>query len=72
MNGKWSQWEEWGGCSASCGNGVQIRKRFCNNPAPRNGGKTCLGLSNEAKYCSLKPCSGKIEYVWMCMFKSKQ
>ncbi|XP_035222665.1 hemicentin-1-like isoform X3 [Stegodyphus dumicola] len=56
VHGKWSNWQEWGQCSASCGDGEQSRQRFCNDPAPKNGGKTCIGLSNEVKKCNERPC----------------
>ncbi|KFM73053.1 Hemicentin-1, partial [Stegodyphus mimosarum] len=57
VHGKWSNWQEWGQCSASCGDGEQSRQRFCNDPAPKNGGKTCIGLSKEVKKCNERPCS---------------
>ncbi|GFR16680.1 hemicentin-1 [Trichonephila clavata] len=56
VHGKWSNWQDWEQCSSSCGDGRQIRQRMCNNPAPRNGGKTCIGISSEVKHCYEKPC----------------
>ncbi|XP_072165271.1 A disintegrin and metalloproteinase with thrombospondin motifs 3-like [Diadema setosum] len=32
VHGGWSEWTPWGECSFSCGLGVQIRTRRCNNP----------------------------------------
>nr|XP_042899314.1 hemicentin-1 isoform X1 [Parasteatoda tepidariorum] len=56
VHGKWSEWQDWGECSATCGEGRQFRQRFCNNPAPRNNGKTCIGISSEVKQCTQDPC----------------
>ncbi|GFT31287.1 hemicentin-1 [Nephila pilipes] len=66
VHGKWSNWQDWEQCSSSCGDGRQIRQRFCNNPAPRNGGKTCIGISSEVKHCYEKPCPVNGEWGnWM-------
>ncbi|XP_055948498.1 hemicentin-1-like isoform X2 [Argiope bruennichi] len=66
VNGKWSNWQEWEECSASCGDGRQMRLRFCNNPTPRNGGKACIGISNEVKHCNERPCPVNGEWGnWM-------
>jgi len=41
VNGKWDEWEDWGGCSAHCGKGTRKRMRqlavqetWCGDPAP--------------------------------------
>ncbi|GFS46965.1 hemicentin-1 [Trichonephila inaurata madagascariensis] len=66
VHGKWSNWQDWEQCSSSCGDGRQIRQRLCNNPAPRNGGKTCIGISSEVKHCYEKPCPVNGEWGnWM-------
>ncbi|GBM98114.1 Hemicentin-1, partial [Araneus ventricosus] len=66
VNGKWSNWQEWEECSSSCGDGRQMRQRFCNDPTPRNGGKACIGISNEVKHCNEKPCPVNGEWGnWM-------
>ena len=41
-------------CSKTCGGGTRIRT--CTNPEPRNGGKGCVGESQEA--CNTKACEG--------------
>ncbi|KAK6195043.1 hypothetical protein SNE40_000559 [Patella caerulea] len=62
INGGWTEYEETGitACSASCGNGTQIRTlaRQCTNPAPSNGGSDCEGNStrNETIDCNIQPC----------------
>ena len=42
------------GCSKTCGGGTRIRT--CSNPEPRNGGKGCVGESQET--CNTKACEG--------------
>jgi peptidoglycan/xylan/chitin deacetylase (PgdA/CDA1 family) len=49
VNGGWSAWST---CSATCGTGVQTRT--CTNPAPSNGGMTCLGVPVQP--CMIKTC----------------
>ena len=41
-------------CSKTCGGGTRIRT--CTNPEPRNGGKGCVGDSQET--CNTQACSG--------------
>ncbi|KAI0210224.1 hypothetical protein LSAT2_005021 [Lamellibrachia satsuma] len=47
IDGQWSTWTTWSTCSVSCATngGVRTRTRACNNPAPRNGGQSCVGAS---------------------------
>lgn len=56
VNGRWGPWSPYGECSRSCGGGVELAKRECNNPAPENGGKYCYGLRVKYRSCSLDPC----------------
>ena len=53
MDGGWSRY---GACSRACGGGT--RSRNCNNPAPANGGKACVGYASEA--CNMRVCGGSI------------
>ena len=61
--GGYSKWSVWGKCTVSCGGGEMKRTRSCTNPAPINGGKTCmeqkLGPLVETAKCSEFPCPGK-------------
>lgn len=61
VDGEWAKWGAYGCCSRTCGGGVQLAKRECNNPVPKNGGKYCQGLRVKYRSCNLEPCknSGK-------------
>lgn len=46
--GHYSNWSSWSFCAASYGHScigeqVKRRKRYCNNPRPKNGGRHCSG-----------------------------
>lgn len=56
VNGRWGAWSPYAGCSRSCGGGVELAKRECNNPTPENGGKYCYGLRVKYRSCNLDPC----------------
>ncbi|XP_029557545.1 A disintegrin and metalloproteinase with thrombospondin motifs 15a [Salmo trutta] len=57
VDGRWGRWGSFGSCSRTCGGGVQLAKRECNNPVPSNGGKYCQGVRVKYRSCSLNPCS---------------
>ncbi|XP_056010712.1 sushi, von Willebrand factor type A, EGF and pentraxin domain-containing protein 1-like isoform X1 [Ostrea edulis] len=56
LNGNWGKWDEWSSCSETCGNGTKTRKRYCNNPAPYNGGHICSGNDTEITDCFVEDC----------------
>ena len=68
VDGNWNDWSNFGDCSVSCGAGLQIRNRSCNNPAPAYGGLDCLFLSGikkaieeeQTQICTTPVCRGKI------------
>ncbi|XP_029915084.1 hemicentin-1 [Myripristis murdjan] len=59
INGGYSNWEEWGPCSSTCGQGFQERIRLCNNPEPANGGRSCDGPSIDSRKCQTGLCPGE-------------
>ncbi|XP_068096493.1 A disintegrin and metalloproteinase with thrombospondin motifs 15 [Hyperolius riggenbachi] len=56
VDGSWGKWSPYGQCSRTCGGGVQLAKRECNNPPPSHGGSFCEGLRVKYRSCSLNPC----------------
>ena len=63
-NGHWSSWQGWGGCSASCGGGIQNRQRLCLNPTPMHGGLPCNmdgSKGVEIRTCNVNMCPGMYE-----------
>ncbi|XP_014681501.1 PREDICTED: MAM and LDL-receptor class A domain-containing protein 1-like [Priapulus caudatus] len=42
VDGHWSDWLR-SSCTVTCGEGGMASIRYCNNPAPRNGGADCEG-----------------------------
>ncbi|XP_035388269.1 A disintegrin and metalloproteinase with thrombospondin motifs 7 isoform X1 [Electrophorus electricus] len=57
VDGGWEAWSEWSTCSRTCGAGVQNAQRDCVSPAPRNGGKYCLGERRRYRICNQELCS---------------
>ncbi|XP_053398910.1 SCO-spondin-like isoform X2 [Mercenaria mercenaria] len=53
VDGGWSFWSEWGLCSKTCGMGIKMRARQCDNPLPKHGGKTCPGSALEETVCDM-------------------
>eukprot|EP00794_Sanderia_malayensis_P015668 gene15668-17248_t len=65
VHGGFSQWSSWGPCSVSCGEGRQLRNRYCNSPVPRNGGRRCDGLYTQYQRCNPKVCKEEVvESQW--------
>uniref|UniRef100_A0A8B9Q6X1 ADAM metallopeptidase with thrombospondin type 1 motif 15 n=1 Tax=Apteryx owenii TaxID=8824 RepID=A0A8B9Q6X1_APTOW len=59
VDGNWGKWAPYGQCSRTCGGGVQLAKRECNDPVPVNGGKYCEGVRVKYRSCNLDPLPGK-------------
>lgn len=56
VDGNWSIWSQFGPCSMSCGGGIRYRSRYCNSPAPMNGGQYCEGADMEYESCNTMDC----------------
>ncbi|XP_020501860.1 A disintegrin and metalloproteinase with thrombospondin motifs 15 [Labrus bergylta] len=56
VDGRWGKWGPFGSCSRTCGGGVQLSKRECNNPIPSYGGKYCQGVRVKYRSCNLNHC----------------
>ena len=55
-DGAWGEWKPWGGCTRTCGGGVQKALRDCDNPKPSNGGKYCVGQRERYRPCNIQEC----------------
>lgn len=55
-DGGWGNWSEWSECSRTCGGGVSIQQRECNNPVPANGGLFCIGERRRYIICNKESC----------------
>jgi hypothetical protein len=51
----WTQWSTWSDCSASCGEGSQVRTRQCYSNGRRSN--QCYGEALERKSCYLRACT---------------
>ncbi|KAJ8042331.1 Hemicentin-1 [Holothuria leucospilota] len=57
VDGQWGLWTPWSyPCSVTCGDGVVLRSRGCDNPPPTYGGEDCIGVSEQVKACNEQPC----------------
>ncbi|XP_058907227.1 properdin [Kogia breviceps] len=51
--GGWSNWGPWASCSVTCSKGTRIRRRACDRPTPKCGGR-CPGEAQESEACDTK------------------
>ncbi|XP_072176576.1 hemicentin-1-like [Diadema setosum] len=56
VHGGWSEWNEWGECSKTCGQGLRQRTRRCDSPPPANYGLQCQGDDAETTSCHRNSC----------------
>ena len=56
VDGDWNAWSDWGACSVTCEQGIQIRTRVCDYPPPLRGGAVCQGDAQQSKQCVMDPC----------------
>ena len=56
VDGRWGPWSDWTPCSATCGEGVKFRYRFCDSPAPQGTGKDCGEDNSMVHSCTVSEC----------------
>ena len=58
IDGGWSSWSAWSGCST--GTATESRTRTCDSPPPQYGGAGCSGPSSESEDCSTAGSGGTV------------
>ncbi|XP_044001578.1 A disintegrin and metalloproteinase with thrombospondin motifs 8-like [Aphidius gifuensis] len=56
VNGGWSDYGDFSECSRTCGGGIKMKYRYCNNPTPMYGGQYCLGNKKYYEICASNKC----------------
>ena len=59
VDGGWSEWSRFAGCTKSCGGGSKSRTRECNEPSPSDGGADCPGKYFENLECNTEQCQSE-------------
>ncbi|XP_037537865.1 properdin [Nematolebias whitei] len=52
VNGNWGSWSPYTPCPVTCGVGLQVSVRSCDNPSPKHGGQPCPGEERQTTICS--------------------
>ncbi|CAG2191079.1 unnamed protein product [Mytilus edulis] len=63
VDGNWSAWGSWGGCSQTCGSGTRYRSRSCSNPFPSFNGADCVGDTQVSQTCNTNTCPA-VDGAW--------
>lgn len=63
VDGNWGEWSSWSACTKSCGVGVRMRVRSCDNPPPSKEGRDCVGHNTQKVDCKSGDC---------CKYKSEE
>ncbi|XP_030853395.1 hemicentin-1 isoform X1 [Strongylocentrotus purpuratus] len=56
IHGRWGEWQPFEECSVSCGFGVRVRRRFCDNPPVQYRGRDCEGEGVQQDECFAGEC----------------
>ncbi len=56
VHGNWSNFELKEPCSVTCGMGIEVYERKCNNPTPQFNGNICRGESTKEEECQKSQC----------------
>jgi len=59
INGGWTSYTAYTSCSVTCGGGTQSRRRYCRNPTPQDGGRSCIGAATQTRNCNTLSCFSK-------------
>ena len=62
VDGHWTGWLQWSGCTDIGESGQMTRERLCLNPRPSNGGNDCAGPITEQMECELSSGVGEFLY----------
>ena len=64
VDGNYSNWTKLSPCSVTCGQGIEIWTRQCDNPPGKYGGNcSSRGAAEENRLCEMKSCPGKITNI---------
>ena len=58
----WSEWSDWGKCSASCDGGIQSRTRQCNRLEGDEAEGDCPGSATDEQLCNKQSCDPGMVY----------
>lgn len=56
IHGNWGSWSSWSSCTRTCGAGVAVAERHCDNPSPAYGGRYCTGDRKRYRICNTQDC----------------
>lgn len=61
IDGGYGEWSPFTICTKTCGGGLRVRSRNCDNPYPQHRGKNCsrFGEAREIVICNKEKCPGK-------------
>ena len=67
---QWQDWGEWSECTATCGEGLNIRARACFDPESE-GNRHCPGSPTQVKKCEEAECTLTGNVVQKCSHCSR-
>ena len=75
VDGNFGNWTKSSPCSVTCGQGVEIWTRQCDNPPGKYGGNcSSRGAAQENRRCEMDPCPGRTMkiYLFLIWINSRQ
>ncbi|XP_070535820.1 semaphorin-5A-like isoform X2 [Ptychodera flava] len=64
LAGVWTDWLDWLPCTVSCGTGIEIRQRQCQDPLDGTPAHDCVGNRIDSRECTNEICS--VNGSWTC------